>query len=145
MIAIEDTAERLDAIEQLFITQMPNRFIKRSLKDYREHDDNELSAGILTLLSSGEDNYKNQRGMVAVEGSTGILLIGHIKVDESSHSREVEDVELLFAKEIKAVINTGLPGLSFTLDRIEHSRQLEHPYGWLVGFLKAGPPRTSAY
>ncbi len=142
---IKDTQARLDAVETLLTAQMPTRFIKRSLLHYTEQDNAELTAGILTIVKASEDNYKNQRGMVTKEATTQMLLIGHLHVAETTTSQAIETAELAFEKELKAAIETGITGLSFTLERIESSRQLEHPYGWFVAFVNIGPPRTSTH
>lgn len=144
-VAIDDTATKLDAMEQLLINQMPGRNIKRTLVHYADQDATEILEGIITIVNASEGGYINQPGMVAKEGTTKVLLIAHIKVPESDNSKETEDAELLLAKELKAAIRVGVPGIGFALERIEHSRQLEHPYGWFVAFLDAGPPLETLY
>ncbi|MCW8830665.1 MAG: hypothetical protein OQK32_03990, partial [Gammaproteobacteria bacterium] len=109
---IDDMAERLTSVEQLLTDQLTTRHIKRALKHYSDQDNAELLAGILTIVSAGEADYKNQRGMVAKEGTGKILLVAHIKVAESDNSQDIEDAELAFFKEVKAALRVDVPGLS---------------------------------
>lgn len=143
--AIKDTKARLDALEAMLIAQMPTRVIKRSLKHFTEQDATELASGILTIVKASEDGYANQRGMVTKEATTKTLLIAHLKVAEGTDSQQIETAELAMEKELKNAIETGITGLSFTLERIESSRQLEYPYGWFIAFVNMGPPRTSTH
>lgn len=140
---IDDIAERLTAVEALFTAQLTTRHIKRALKHFTDQDDTELQEGILTIVSAGEAGYKNQKGMVAKEGTGKILLVAHIRVAESNNSQDIEDAELAFFKEVKVALRVDVPGLGFALESFEHSRQLEHPYGWFVATIKVGPPRNS--
>ena len=143
MKPIEHMGERLTAVAELLTAQLSTRHIKRALKYFADQDDAELLAGILTIVSAGEGDYKNQRGMVGKEGAGKILLIGHIKVPESDNSQDIEDAEIKFIEEVKPALRVDVPGLSFSLEGVEHSRQLEHPYGWFVATIKVGPPRNS--
>ena len=140
---IDDIAARLTAVKELLIAQLATRHIKRELKHFSDQDDAELLEGILTIISAGEGDYKNQKGMIGKEGTSRILLVAHIKVAESTTSQAIENAELAFFKEVKTALRIDVPGLGFTLESFEHSRQLEHPYGWFVATLKAGPPRNS--
>lgn len=140
---IENMGARLTAVTDLFTEQLTTRHIKRALKFFADQDSAEILAGILMIVSAGEADYKNQRGMVGKEGTGKILLVGHIRVAESDNSQDIEDVEIAFIEEIKAALRVDVPGLSFSLESVEHSRQLEHPYGWFVATIKVGPPRNS--
>ncbi len=143
--AINDIQLKLDAIETLLVAQMPTRNIKRSMQHFTEQDETELLSGIVTIVNAGESGFKNQLGMVAKEGTAAVWLIGHVKVAEDTPSQNIETAELALSKELKAAIRVGVPGIGFALERIEYSRQLEHPYGWFVAFLNAGPPLETLY
>lgn len=146
MIAIDNMGLKLDAINTLLTAKLPaGRVVKRSLIHLTDQLPAELLAGIVTLVSAGESNYKNQRGMVGKEGDHAMLLIGHLKVPESNNSKDTEDAEILFIEEIKTVLRNNVAGISISLQSVEHSRQLEHPWGWFVISINVGAPRTSTY
>lgn len=143
--AIERMDDRMDAIAAALLLALPTRVVKRSLKHYTEHSAADLAAGVVTLVSAGEGSYNPGLGMVAKEGTHRVLLIGHLKVAEGQDGEDIEAAELDLAEEIKAFVRAGVTGTSLRLDRIEHSRQLENPYGWLVAYIDAGPPRRTTY
>jgi len=143
--AIERMDERLDALAQALIPALPTHTIKRSLLDYRQHEEAELLSGVVTIVSAGERNYSNALGMAAREGTQRVLLVGHLQVAQASAPADIEAAELDLIEEIKACVRSGINGMSVRLDSVEHSRQLEHPYGWVVAHLDLGPPRTLRY
>ena len=142
---IERMDDRLDALEASLAAALPTRTIKRSLMHYTDHTDTELAAGVVMLVSGGEGDYNKGLGMVAREGVQRVLLVGHLKVAEDAAGAVVEAAELDLIEEIKAWARTNVPGMSLRLDSVQHSRQIENPYGWLVAYLDAGPPRSTTY
>lgn len=142
---IERMDARLDAIATSLASTLATRTIKRSLQHYTEHSAAELTAGVVTLISAGEGDYNKGLGMVAREGVQRIVLVGHLKVTEGAAGVVVEAAELDLIEEIKAWARAPRPGMSVRLDSVQHSRQLENPYGWLVAYLDIGPPRANTY
>lgn len=145
MPAIERMDERLDAIETALVAELSTRTIKRDLLTFTDHTDAEIDAGVVTIVSAGEKDYNNGLGMEAKEGAHQVLLIGHLRVAEGTTGKDIEAVELDLAEEIKAFVRTGVADMSLKLNSIQHSRQLDHPYGWLVANIDAGPPRANIY
>lgn len=142
---IERMDDRLDALAAALAAALPTRTVKRSLLHYTEHSAAELAAGVVTLVSAGEGDYNKGLGMVAREGVQRVVLIGHLKVAEGAPGATVEAAELDLIEELKAWARLPSPGMSLRLDSVQHSRQLENPYGWVVAYLDIGPPRASTY
>lgn len=143
--AIERMDDRLDAIAAALTTALSTRVIKRSLVHYTDHADADLAAGVVTLLSAGEGGYSNGLGMTAKEGTHKLLLIGHLQLAESADGEAIEAAEIDLIEEIKAFVRSGVTGTSLRLENVIHSRQLERPYGWIVAYIDAGPPRRNTY
>ncbi len=61
----------------------------------------------------------------------------------SPHIQKLDSFLLL--EEIKSFVQTGVTGMGLYLERLEQSRQLEHPYGWVVAYIKAGPPDQTTH
>lgn len=144
--AIERMDDRMDAIHAALVAALPTRVVKRSFfKHFSEHEEAELAAGVVMLISAGEGDYARGRGMIAREGVHKFLLIGHVKSDDDSEPKATEAAELDLIEEIKAFVRVPVPGMSLYLAQAQHSRQLEHPYGWVVANLDAGPPSQNTH
>lgn len=140
---IERMDDRMDAIFAALVAALPARVCKRSyFRHYTEHPEAEIVKGVAMLISNGEGDYKAARAASAgaKEGVHTFLVIGHLKADEDSEPQAIEAAELDLIEEIKDFTRIEIPGLSLRLTRTQHSRQVEHPYGWVVAFLEAGPP-----
>jgi hypothetical protein len=97
------------------------------------------------IVTAGERDFKNQKGMIAKEGTQRMLLVGHLRVAETASPEDVQTAEFALIKEVKAALNTGVVGIGYSLVSVEQSRQLDFPYGWVVADLDAGPPRESNF
>ncbi len=136
--------DRMDAVAASLTAALTTRHVKRSwLKNYDEHTPQELADGVVMLISAGEGQYKDGPGMTALEGQHRMILVCHLKVSETSQPQDVEAAELDLIEEIKAWARVGVAGVGLSVVRVEHSRQLEHPYGWAVVYLDAGPPDSN--
>ena len=137
---ISNMSERLNAVKDSLATAMPTRTVTRELKHFDEHSDAEIAAGVLMVTSRNERDYSQSLGMVAKEGTQKLLLIGHIKAAESVSGEALEDAEIAFIEELKAALRITVPGVGLRLTSVEHSGQIDKPYGWLVASVDAGPP-----
>lgn len=140
---IERMDDRLAAIAAALTTALSTRTVKRGLYHYSDHSPADLTKGVVMLVSAGEGDYSKALGMAAKEGTHRIMLVGHLKVLESDTRQAIEAAELDLIEEIKAFVRSGVAGTTLTLDRAEQSRQLEHPYGWVLAFIDAGPTRST--
>jgi hypothetical protein len=122
------------------------RVHKPNLMHYTAHSEAELTQGVIISVSAGEGNYHQaSEGMIAKEGTHRVLLIGHCRVAETATPSAIEALEINMIEEVKAFLRLPIPGMSLNLESVEHSRQLELPYGWFVAFIELLPPRTNVY
>ena len=147
---IDRMDDRMDAVEAALTNTMPNRIIKRALvRAYDDHDEGQIEKGVIMLLSGGEDNYKQGPGMVAKEGTHRMILICHVKAEHNDNmeamSRAVEKTETTLAEEIKNFVRTGITGVKMELERLELSRQVDAPFGFVVAYIDAGAPRQTTH
>ncbi|HHJ11893.1 MAG TPA: hypothetical protein ENK00_01830 [Chromatiales bacterium] len=143
--AIERMDDRLDALEASLVAALPTRIVSRDLKHYTDQSDADLTKGVVTLVSAGEKDYSKALGMTARDGIHQVLLIGHLRVAENQGGQAIEAAELDLIEEIKGWVRAGVDGMSLRLDNVQHSRQLDNPYGWIVAYVDAGPPRQTTY
>jgi len=144
--AIENIKERKQAFYEALVAALPNRTIKRTLTDYRQHSATEMKTGVVMMVGDGESNYSQAKGMVAKEGSTHFLLIAHLEVIDNNPDtmgRSVEDAEDNLIEEFKTFVKAGIPGMDLYLENCKQSRQLEAPMGWVVAKISAGAPRST--
>jgi len=133
--------DRMDAVFSSLTAALTTRHVSRSwLKRYDDHTPQELADGALMLISAGESGYSSSPGMVALNGTHRMILIGHLKVADASQPQDIEAAELDLIEEIRSWVRSGVPGVGVVLISAEHSRQLEHPYGWVVVYLDTGEP-----
>lgn len=118
---------------------LPLRVVTRSLKDPASHADEDLAAGILTLVAFGEGGYPNLNGRLGMDGRGKAALIGHLKVGEKEEPLAVEQAEFALYEDVLNALRTG-PGLLRCLDinDFRQSGQIEHPYGWIAIELEWG-------
>ncbi len=143
MAAFDDTAARLDALSALLTTELPTRIVTRELKHFTDHDETDLTTGVVTLVAANEAGYKNQKGMVTKEGVTRVLLVAHLRVADNQTAADVQAAELTLLQEVKTALQKSVFGLSLGLARVDLSRQLDTPYGWFVAHVDILPPRAS--
>lgn len=139
--------DKLDALQTALIAALPpGRIVDIGFVPYTDREIAELSAGVVNIVAAGEGDYHNGLGMAAKEGTLQVLLIGHLQVAETGTRAALQQVEIDLAEEIKSFVRTGgVAGMTVLLDRIEQSRLLEHPYGWVVAFLELGPPAAHTH
>ena len=140
---IERIDDRMTAIVESMQAALTTRILKRSLLHFDGHESGEIEAGVVMVVSGGESDYSNKLGMTALEPKHSLLLICHLKVAEDSAAVAIELAEMALIEEIKSWVRAGVPGMSFEIKSAQHSRQLEHPYGWVVVNINAIPPRTT--
>lgn len=111
---------------------LPTRVVTRDLRDFAQHAQADLEAGVLTLISHRESGYANYRGREADLGKLAIITVGQLKLPEDAQPSAVEDAEFAFAEEVKAFLQTVLPVEAVVLQETRFSGQLEAPYGWFA-------------
>ena len=140
---ISNMSQRLNAVKDALTAAMPSRVVTRELKHFDDHSAADIAAGVLMVTSRSERDYSPSLGMVAKEGTQKLLLIGQIKLAESVTGEALEDAEITFIEELKAALRITIPGIGIRLTSVEHSGQIDKPYGWLVASVDAGPPQLN--
>ena len=142
---IDRIDDRMAAIVASITAALPTRTVKRSLEYYDQHTAAQLTQGVVMPVSEGESEYSQNLGMTAREGKHAIFIVCHLKVAETSAKAAIEDAEMDLIEDIKTWVRAGVPGMSLQIDNAQHSKQLEHPYGWVVVKITAEPPRNNVY
>lgn len=124
----------LDAIVVSLAAALPERYVQRSLAEPALAPKEKLAAGLVCLVSEDGGNFANYRGREGDLGTLNAALVGFVKVADKSDAVEVERAELTLLGELLDWVNTAaVPGLDvMTPKDWRQSKQLEHPYGWLV-------------
>ena len=133
-MSLPDYNAVMDAISASLAAAMPTRFVSRNLVDPANAKRDELLAGLLSVVSERGGSFATYRGREAQLGQIKVSVVGYLAVAESTGHADIERAEL-------ALLNDLLTWLSTTavagLDTVKpgdwvQSKQLEHPYGWLV-------------
>lgn len=124
----------LDAIVASLTTALPLRYVQRSLVDPADAPQAELLAGLICVVSEGGGGFANYRGREGDLGKMDVRLVGYVQVAEGTEPADVERAELDLLGDVLTWLNTvGVPGLDVLYPgNWTQSKQLEHPYGWLV-------------
>lgn len=124
--------EALEALRGDLAAALPARVVTRDLLgfDLRRQDD--LAAGVLTVVAGREFGYANYRGREADLGRVAAVVVGQVKLPEDALPSAVEDAEFAFAEEIKTYLRGALPVSGIDLVETRFSGQLEAPYGWFA-------------
>lgn len=143
---IEETEQRVAAFASALATDLSDRIVERGFVPFTERDANDLRHGVVNIVTAGEGNYANGRGMQVREGTTKIRLICHIDVTETDPRLTLEQAELAFIEQIKQFFRQdNIPGMSVRLDNWIKSQLTEHPHGWAVVYAEIGPPRANTH
>lgn len=142
---IERMDDRMDAITASLTANLTTRIVKRGLLYFDQHTNAELLQGVVMPVSDGESDYYQVPGLTALSGKHSLLIICHVRVDDTGTTLDIEEAELDLIEDLKAWARTGIPGMDLTNLSFQHSRQLEYPYGWVVLQLQAEPNRSNVY
>lgn len=124
---------RLAALAAHLATSCPLRTVTRSLKDFAQRDDDELTAGILSVIGSGAGRFRNLRERLGMDATQRVIVVGQIRVAESATPLAVEQAEYTLYDEVIAALRAGTGTLRcIDLADFRQSAQLEHPYGWIA-------------
>lgn len=127
--------QALEAIKLSLEAKLPHRRVLRSLIEPANASTEDLTAGVLCLVSRGGGDFANTRGREGQLGRVNAYLVGYLKVAEDTEPLAVEQAELALLQEVLdwctepgalRPVNTVLP-MDWT-----QSAQLEHPYGWVA-------------
>lgn len=125
-------ADSMNALRAGLAAAMPARVVTRDLLSFDLRSEADLTAGVLTVLSSREGRYANYRGREAQMGRLNVVVVGQLKLLESALPSTVEDAEFAFAEQVKAFLGGELPVPDVQLIETRFSGQMEAPYGWFA-------------
>jgi hypothetical protein len=126
----------LDAIKASLAAAFPARTVQRSLPlDPANLPSEQLLAGVLCLVSEDGGDFANYLGREGQLGHMHVSVVGFLQVAEDSAPEAIEQAELTLLQELLDWTgNTGDidPAASLLPEGWTQSKQLEHPFGWLI-------------
>jgi hypothetical protein len=123
----------LTSFKAALASAYPLRTVTRSLKDYAERQPAELKAGVFTVITV------KQPGGDVYEQMLDFMVVGQLQLSEQAAGEDIEEAELIMAREVKTLIQRQLTGPVMRITGIDHSAQLEVPYGWVSIAVECGP------
>jgi hypothetical protein len=126
----------LDAIKASLAAAFPTRTVQRSLPpDPANLPREQLLAGVLCLVSEDGGDFANYMGREGQLGHMHVSVVGFLQVEETTEPAAIERAELaLLAELLDWTGNTGAidPAANLLPEGWTQSKQLEHPFGWLI-------------
>lgn len=112
----------------------PARHVQRSLVDPANETSERLMAGVICLVSDGGGDFATYRGREGDLGKMTVRAVAFVQVAESAVAADVETAEFsVLGDLLRWIATTGTPGVDKVMPgNWAQSKQLEHPYGWLV-------------
>jgi len=143
--AIDDINARYDAVLAALKTHATTRVVKESFyRDIGVHTRADLIQGVVMVILDNEGDYTNNFALQAKQGATQFRVVYHLHAgDNNPEPKVTRQKEGEAAEEVKAFVRAGVTGLSLALIDVQFSRQLDHPYGWIVATVRAGPPESN--
>lgn len=128
--------DNLESLKDALAEALPLRHVTRSLPKDPVGDipREELLRGVICIVSEGGGEFANYFGREAELGHQDVTLAAFLQVDEHSQSFAIEQAELQLLQELLTWCGTGPFGTAsdVTAKDWRQSKQLEHPYGWLL-------------
>lgn len=143
MIGLNEFDAALEGIKTSMAAALPHRVVQRSLVlDPATHDPADLAKGVICLVNGGGGRFANYRGREGQLGHATLGVVCFVKVDEGAPAAAVESAELALLADVMAWVKA--PGLPRPFDsalpqEFKQSRQMDHPYGWIVIELDVRP------
>lgn len=133
-MSMPDYNAAIDAVVASLAAALPTRKVQSSLDMPESALREDLLAGLLCVVSESGGKFANYRGREGQQGQIKVSVVGYLLVEEGTAKEAIQRAELTLLNELLAWvaspvvvgINTVTPG-----DWVQ-SKQLEHPYGWLV-------------
>lgn len=120
---------------------LPGRIVRRGFVPYPQLQRDELLAGTVYVLATGEQDYANYRGREADLGTLRVVIVGQLVVDEAAMapgagpeaiSAAVQDAEFALAEEVKGFLANPAGLRQCLATGFEQSGQMEAPFGWVA-------------
>lgn len=124
----------LEALEAGLAAACPGRYVSRSFKPLPLRTEEELTAGVFSVISRGASRFANYRGREGDLGTLRVVIVGQVKVAEDADQKAIEDAEFAMIEQVTAFVQAPLLSPLRQCLPVEYSQsaQLEHPYGWVA-------------
>lgn len=127
--------QALEAIRASLAAKLSSRVVTRSLIDPASASAEDLTAGVLCLVSRGGGDFANTLGREGQLGRVNAYLVGYLLLAEDAEPVEIEQAELALLQDVLDWCTA--PGTVRPLNAVypldwTQSAQLEHPYGWVA-------------
>ncbi len=133
---MSDANTTLEAIKASLAAAMPARTVQRSLPlDPMALPREQLLAGVVCLVSEGGGDFANYMGREGELGHLQVSLVGFLQVAENTEPVAIEQAEQALLADLLAWCRDHAPmaDVDDVLPQdFAQSKQLEHPYGWLI-------------
>lgn len=125
-------AARLEAIKDALAAIAPTRTVTRTYRDHPQRTDEELTAGVFTIMSLGVREYAD----IEPPGDFGrqrLVIIFQGRVAEDADGPALEAVEYAAMNELERLAAEHDPAVfpELILQSAETSAQLDAPYCWV--------------
>jgi len=122
----------IDMISAALKQASPQRVVTRDLKDFSDHDAQDIQKGVFTLINQNVHADENDIEYL------DLLLVGQIELAEGALPSAIEEAELTMIDEVRHFCQ-GLYGTQIVRGKFRQSAQLDAPYGFISGTLRVGP------
>lgn len=141
-MSVHDANAALDALQASLAAKLPRRHFTRSLANPADLPDDQVRDGVVCIVNEGGGDFANYMGREGQLGHLQVSLVGFVRVDDKDPVAEIERAELQLLQELLEW--TSDPGAIRAGDSVlpmdfTQSKQLEHPYGWLLLKLDVRP------
>jgi hypothetical protein len=131
--------DALEGVKASLEDALAARHVSRSLPpDPASLPMTQLRDGVVCLVNEGGGEWATYIGREGELGVHDASVVGFVMVDEKSEPVEIERAELQLLGELLAWCKSGPFGPAEDVEPVSftQSKQLEHPFGWLVLKLK---------
>lgn len=132
---LDNHADAMAEIALGLAAMCPGRIVTRALQDMAAYSEDDLLAGVLTVVSDGGSDFANYLGREGDLGTVAVAVLGYVKVDEGTDAGAIEAAELALLGDVLRWVNQRAPGGQVDMaipTAWRQSKQIEHPYGWIV-------------
>lgn len=130
----------LEGLKDSLAAALPTRVVQRSLPpDAVDLPREQLLAGVVCLVNEGGGDFASYYGREGELGEMDLSVACFLQVAEDTEPVAIENAELAVLEELLAWCKGGPfdPAEDLTPKDWAQSKQLQHPYGWLILKLKA--------
>lgn len=127
--------DMLEAMKDSLAAALPNRLVQRGLPvDPAAERAERLALGLVCVVGDGGGNFANWAGREGEIGDMGVKLVCLCKVEPKAPRVDVEQLELAILADLLAWVQAikAEPLDDVIPSNWTQSKQMEHPFGWLV-------------